>query len=75
MKPLILTYLELFDALTGQFVEHESRTYAALQSVTRLVTLIVTNLVTPQAATEHELFYNRLALEVGSKSDLCSTTK
>jgi len=40
----------------GGFVEHPSWTEAAQQSVTKIISLMYVNLVTPKAGAEHESF-------------------
>ncbi len=41
------------------FVEHLSQTLAVQQSVTKFIVMIAINLVTPKAATKHELLLNK----------------
>ncbi len=45
----------------GGFVEHPSLTLVAQQSVTKIITLAVVNLVTPKAGAKHELLFNEPA--------------
>ncbi len=59
----------LFNKLTSEprywFVEHLSQTYAAQQSVTKLIPLTLMNLVAPTVGAEHELLFKKLASEIG----------
>ncbi len=48
----------------GGFVEHLSWTSVAQQSVTKIITLIHINLVTPKARAKHELLFNEPASDV-----------
>ncbi len=47
------------------FVEHLSQTYAAQQSVTKLIPLTMMNLVAPTVGAKHELLFKKLASEIG----------
>ncbi len=46
--------------LRGGFVERLSRTSVAQQRVTKMITLIFINLVTPKARTKHVPSFNKL---------------
>jgi len=61
----ICTQLKLELSMTFSFVEHLSQAWAGQQSVTRLITLIVMNLVTSKAKAKHELLLNKMASGVG----------
>ncbi len=43
------------------FVEHLSQTLVAQQSVTKIISVTVLNLVTPKAGAKHELLLNSQA--------------
>jgi hypothetical protein len=45
----------------GGFVEHLSGTYVPQQSVTKIITLMLINLVTPKARAKHEYLFNKPA--------------
>ncbi len=45
----------------GRFVEQTSMTYGAEQSVTKIISASIMNLVTPKAGAKHELLFNKLA--------------
>ncbi len=49
--------------LRGGFIEHLSRTLVAQQSVTKITSLVVVNLVTPKAGAKNELVFNKQAYE------------
>ncbi len=63
--------MSICSTIRGGFVEHLSPTYVTLQSVTKIICLIFTNLVTPKVGAKHELLFNEPAAE----SDLSSATK
>ncbi len=44
-----------------RFVEHPNLTLVAQQSVTKIITLAVVNLVTPKAGAKHELLFKERA--------------
>ncbi len=44
--------------MRGGFVEHPSLTYLAEQSVTKIISVQIINLVTPKAGAKHELSVN-----------------
>ncbi len=46
----------------GGFVEHPSPTLVAQQSVTKMISISIMNLVTPKAGAKHELLFNKLTL-------------
>jgi hypothetical protein len=47
----------------GEFVERLSLTQVAQQSVTKIMSLTIMNLVTPKAGAKHELLFNKPASE------------
>ncbi len=47
----------------GGFVKHLNLTQAAQQSVTKVISLIFVNLVTPKSRAKHELLFNKPATE------------
>jgi hypothetical protein len=48
--------------ISGGFVEHPSPTLVAQQSVTKIISINIINLVTPKAGAMHELLFNKPAL-------------
>jgi hypothetical protein len=44
-------------------LEHLCQTQVAHQSVTKIITVVIINLVTPKAGTEHELWFKKSALD------------
>ncbi len=50
----------MFNKLTSDgLFQHLSQTYGALQSVTKFITQICMNLVTPKGVAKHELLFNK----------------
>ncbi len=47
----------------GGFVEHPSPTLVAQQSVTKIISISIINLVTPEAGAMRELLFNKPALD------------
>jgi hypothetical protein len=50
----------------GGFVEHRGLTKVAQQSVTKIISLAIMNLVTPKAAPKHEVLFKKPAFIVYS---------
>ncbi len=48
----------------GGFIEHQSLTKVAQQTVTKIIIVTIMNLVTPKAGAKRELLYNKPASEV-----------
>ncbi len=49
----------------GEFVKHLTQTLVVQQSVTKIISLIFANLVTPIILAQHNLLFNKPASEVG----------
>jgi hypothetical protein len=50
--------------LRGQFVEHQSLTQVAQQSVTRIISMTFIIVITPKAGVRYEILFNKMASEV-----------
>jgi hypothetical protein len=48
--------------IRGGFIKHLSPTQVAQQSVTKIISPTIMNLVTPKAGAKHELLFNKSAL-------------